>query len=133
MGYSWAAQLGLNKPIQQLGRGARLRNDAWLTQPEYLGETGDCRRPTMGYFAVNDHLRRRAFVAETLLFDHLLVPVPAEEEQDAYMNWEHKRWEPKEALETVEVLGDLAIPVPWSETLRDRYRDRYGRALLGED
>lgn len=76
---------------------------------------------------------RRAFVAETLLFDHLLVPVPAEEEQDAYMNWEHRRWEPKEALETVEVLGDLAIPVPWSETLRDRYRDRYGRALLGED
>lgn len=61
------------------------------------------------------------------------MPVPAEEEQDAYMNWEHRRWEPKEALETVEVLGDLAIPVPWSETLRDRYRDRYGRALLGED
>ncbi len=86
-----------------------------------------------GTFAVDDHLRKRAFVAETLLFDHLIVPIPAADEKDAYKNWEQKCWGPKDALETVVVLGDLAYPVSWNKALRDRYRDRYGRALMGED
>lgn len=85
-----------------------------------------------GTFAVDDHLRKRAFVAETLLFDHLIVPVPALEEKQALTNWDNKLWNPKRVLETVEVLGNLVTPVSWDKALRDRYRERYGRSLLNE-
>lgn len=43
-------------------------------------------RELWGTFSVADHLRERAFVAEILLYDRLVIPVPPDDE-------ERGRWE----------------------------------------
>jgi len=40
-----------------------------------------------GTFAVDDHLRPRAFVAETVLFDRLIVPQPPPDNDVQHMEW----------------------------------------------
>jgi hypothetical protein len=95
-----------------------------------------------GTFAVDDHLRERAFVAETVLFDHLVLPVPPADEEKQYDNWRDKGWQPDRAREMLKVLGDLAIPVAWGKKLRKQFRDFYapdvdqdgagGRAKIGQ-
>ena len=34
-----------------------------------------------GTFSVRDHLRRRAFIADVLLYDRLVIPYPPDDEQ----------------------------------------------------
>jgi hypothetical protein len=78
-----------------------------------------------GTFAVDDHLRRHAFVAEVILFDRLVVPEPPEDDKDQREDWIKAGWEPDLLKETIEILGDLAIPVPWEKPLREMWQAQY--------
>jgi hypothetical protein len=78
-----------------------------------------------GTFAVDDHLRRRAFVAEIVLFDRLVIPEPPESDKSQYERWTKAGWQPHQLKETVDRLGDLAIPVPWDQPLRDKWQAEY--------
>jgi hypothetical protein len=92
------------------------------------------RQELWGTFAVMDHLRPRAFVAEVLLYDRLIVPRPPTEEEeppapgepDERTLWKRRGWQP-EKLDVLlkEELSDLAIPVPWTRELQGNWRARY--------
>jgi hypothetical protein len=40
-----------------------------------------------GTFAVDDHLRPGAFIAEILLFDRLVIPQSHQDDEDQYREW----------------------------------------------
>jgi hypothetical protein len=74
-------------------------------------------REVWGAFAVNDHLRRRAFVADLLLYDRLLVPFPSTEAERA--QWRIDGWEPDALERTLEVIEqhsrEAVLRVPWTD------------------
>jgi hypothetical protein len=95
--------------------------------------------PIWGTFAVNDHLRPHAFVAEVLLFDTLAVPYPSTDEER--MRWlrpneqdPDETWDPDGLDALLKVLGTqkappkkgrpLAFTVPWSD---EKWRSKLSR------
>jgi hypothetical protein len=80
-------------------------------------------REVWGTFSVRDHLEPHAFVAETMLYDRLVVPVPDNDgERD---RWEAQGWEPDRLLELLELLGERAYAVRWNAARRERWRTRF--------
>ena len=74
-----------------------------------------------GTFSVRDHLVERAFVADVLLYDRLVIPTFAgDEPEDAWLGWEL----PKQR-KILEQLGDLAIPIPWTRERRKQWQVRF--------
>jgi hypothetical protein len=71
-----------------------------------------------GCYSVGDHLERRAFVADLLLYDRLVVPVPAEDDR---ARWDEFGWQPDRQEILLDVLGDLARRIVWSPSLRDQF------------
>jgi hypothetical protein len=84
-----------------------------------------------GTFAVDDHLRRRAFVAEAVLFDRLLIPSPPKGNPDEYRDWVRSGWQPDRLLEIRKRLGEMAIAVPWSSQLRKEWQTQYSSGGRG--
>lgn len=79
-------------------------------------------RERWGTFAVNDHLRRRAFVADVLLYDRLVIPYPPGDDR---IKWKEEGWKPDRLDDYLEILGDLAIRVAWDEQKREIFRARF--------
>lgn len=84
-----------------------------------------------GTFSVTDHLRRHAFVAEVLLYDRLVVPHPPDEAERA--RWRTMGWVPGRLDARLELLGDLAIRVPWDAWRRGQFQARYAAARGARD
>jgi hypothetical protein len=78
-----------------------------------------------GTFAVDDHLRPRAFVAETVLFDRLVVPQPPPDDEEQYREWTQALWHPERLKQTLAPLEDLAITVPWDKPLRAEWQTQH--------
>jgi hypothetical protein len=78
-----------------------------------------------GTFAVDDHMRRRAFVAETILFDRVVIPLPPTGDAAEHRDWVRAGWHPDRLLDIRKRLGALAVAVPWTEELRARWRADY--------
>ena len=76
-----------------------------------------------GTFSVADHLRRRPFVADVLLYDLLIVPVP--DGQAESVRWQVRRRNPQLQRELLEIIGDLAMPIPWSFQRHGRWAQTY--------
>ena len=77
-----------------------------------------------GTFSVMDHVRKGAFLAEVVLYDRLVIPVPpdpdrAETEEDRvfaqaqWKRWVDNDWEPERLLSLVEILRPVAEPIEW--------------------
>jgi hypothetical protein len=81
-------------------------------------------RRLWGCYSVADHLEPRAFVADLLLYDRLVVPVPA---PDDVARWE-EHWDPGRQQRLLKILGGLAERVEWSAPLREQFHE-----LLPED
>ena len=79
-------------------------------------------RERWGTFAVNDHNRQRAFAAEVLLYDRLVIPYPTGDQRAI---WEDEKWNPDLLDDYLGVLDNLAIRVPWDEQKRETFRARY--------
>jgi hypothetical protein len=74
---------------------------------------------------VADHKRPRAFVADVLLYDRLVIPVPPQDDVEA---WHESGWEPAELSERLDILGtDLVRQVPWDPAHRRRFREQYAQ------
>ncbi len=74
-----------------------------------------------GTCSVKDHQRPGAFVAEVLLYDKILIPVPPTVEDglsadEAASEWDRwsKAWSPDRQQRILEILGDRAEPIPWT-------------------
>jgi hypothetical protein len=79
-------------------------------------------REVWGTYAVGDHTRANAFVADVLLFDRLAVPVPVDAEERAKWNSDGNDVERLDHL--LEILGDNAHPLSWS-AYESGWRNRY--------
>jgi hypothetical protein len=69
-----------------------------------------------GTFSVADHLRKRPYVADVLLYDRLVVPVvPADPESRRH--WNERDWRPTHQLALLDALAgvdkELVWQVPW--------------------
>lgn len=91
-----------------------------------------------GTFSVRDHLKPRAFVAEVLLFDKLVIPRPAtqkemnaegrgEPSEDQVIRWRRNQWDPDHQRDLLDILGEegLAIELPWGRQAERDWRGVY--------
>lgn len=76
-----------------------------------------------GTFSVADHLRRRPFVADVLLYDRLIVPVPDGEDEMA--RWRDRNRNPDLQRDLLGIVGDLGVPIPWSIERARQWARRY--------
>lgn len=75
-----------------------------------------------GTFSVRDHLARRPFVADVLLYDRLLIPTLPEGEPEE--SWP-AAWDLKRQRQLIDQLGDFAIPLPWTAAMREEWGKLY--------
>jgi hypothetical protein len=91
-------------------------------------------RETWGTYSVRDHLVQRAFVADVMLYDRLVLPVPPlepdEEHQREWKRWEGEGWEPHRQTELLGLLGPIAYPVPWGSTMRTEWERKWIAAQI---
>jgi hypothetical protein len=84
-------------------------------------------RERWGTFSVADHKRPRAFVAEVLLYDRLVIPYPPTPEERE--RWTAQTWKPDLLDKKLEILGEeIAIRAPWNEWAEERYKSRMDAA-----
>lgn len=81
-------------------------------------------RERWGTFSVADHKRRRAFVADVLLYDRLIVPYPPSSHERK--DWVKEGWKPDRLDSLLEVLrDDHAIRVLWTEEMHNEFKTRF--------
>jgi hypothetical protein len=75
-----------------------------------------------GTFSVRDHLAPRAFVADVLLYDRVVLPTLPEGADPA--SWP-EAWNLARQKEVLEVLGELAVAIPWTADRRRQWQARF--------
>ncbi len=97
------------------------------------------RTELWGTFSVKDHLRKRPFVAEVLLYDRLMIPRPPTPEENSEIDgepevkrWGKARWAPTRLRRLLDILGkeELAIELPWNEAARLDWHNLYHGSSL---
>jgi hypothetical protein len=78
-----------------------------------------------GTFSVRDHLVPRAFVADVLLYDRLVIPTLPEDEPEE--EWPES-WDVERQRTLLGDLADLAIAIPWRKWLREEWQRRFDDA-----
>jgi hypothetical protein len=88
-------------------------------------------RRLWGCYSVADHLEPRPFVADLLLYDRLVIPVPS---PDDLGRWE-EHWDPALQLRLLDILGGFAERIEWSLPLREQFQSEWspGNAALDID
>jgi len=76
-------------------------------------------------YSVRDHLRSRAFVADAMLYDRLVVPVPP---ADDWNRWRDRGWKPELQAKLIEALGPIVKAVPWDEEHRNGWQQLMEKA-----
>jgi hypothetical protein len=75
-----------------------------------------------GKFSVRDHIINRAFVADVLLYDRLVIPTCPEDRPET--EWPEE-WDLPKQKSLLADLGDLAIPVPWTKERHSEWQTRF--------
>jgi hypothetical protein len=91
-----------------------------------------------GVYGVRDHLRERAFVADSMLYDRLVLPVPpgpeSPEHDIEWARWTAEGWQPAVQQETIEILGDdLVYPVDWNSSMRRQWEADWAAAQVDDE
>src|SRR5580700_8177567 len=91
-------------------------------------------RERWGAFSVRDHVSDAPFVSEVLLYDRLIIPVPADDSL-AEVTWANNKWHPDLLHECLDVLkvktehvDGLALTVPWDASKEERFKSRMSMA-----
>ena len=78
---------------------------------------------TCATYSIESHLAPRAFVADVMLYDHLIIPVPADDDS---ARWAGRDVDRQQRL--IELLGKRATSIPWDKALREQWRTRWDAA-----
>jgi hypothetical protein len=84
-------------------------------------------RERWGTFSVRDHLGPKAFVADVLLYDRLVIPFPPNDEERE--RWRTAGWQPDVLESKLEILRDVGIRVAWDENKQRDFKTQYKTAL----
>jgi hypothetical protein len=76
-----------------------------------------------GTFSVIDHTRHQPFIADVLLYDRLVIPVP--NGPDEVERWRGLHRDPDLQNRLLDIVGDLAVKIPWSLQLHDTWAKQY--------
>jgi hypothetical protein len=86
-----------------------------------------------GTFSVKDHLRPRAFVADVLLYDRLVIPTPPDSDNEEQARWREKKWDPERQRQILQLMNEdrqnRVIRVPWTEPLRNAWESEHRNAV----
>lgn len=82
-----------------------------------------------GCYSVRDHMDPRAFVADLLLYDRLVVPVPADDDLD---RWD-KRWDPGRQRMLLEIASPFVERVVWDAPLREQFASEFSPAIAASE
>jgi hypothetical protein len=78
-----------------------------------------------GTFSVADHKRRHAFVSDVLVYDRLIVPTPAGDDDE---RWVRNSWDVDLQRAVLDVLrdgdADRVVEVPWDHRKREQFKER---------
>src|SRR5262245_23696369 len=80
-----------------------------------------------GVYAVTDHKVHRAFVADVLLYERLVVPVPP-----AGTRWP-AAWDAERQAKLLARLGTIVHRVPWTPERRQEFQARWTAATAADD
>ncbi len=99
-------------------------------------------------YSVKDHCQPRAFIADVLLYDRLVIPVPSREPNEIrelnevykseWDRWEKKKWDPALQESLLEVLqqsagrGPVVETVVWDSKLKGEWKARMVAESQGE-
>ena len=78
-----------------------------------------------GSLSVKDHIDLDSMVANVILYDRLVIPVPPDKAESE--RWSKENWAPEILEERLEKLKDLAIIRPWDDYRQRLYRDAMQR------
>jgi hypothetical protein len=87
-------------------------------------------REVWGTFAVSDHCSARAFVADVMLYDRLVVPVPPANDKSEWERWRAKGWNPERQQTLIDILRahDRVQVVEWDSSIRELWAQRMAAA-----
>jgi hypothetical protein len=93
-------------------------------------------RELWGTFSVRDHLDERPFVADLMLYDRLIVPVPSDKEERARWQQPELGWNParqKRVLDVIERVEEksgqtIVGRIPWNDERRRTFADTLTKA-----
>ena len=72
-----------------------------------------------GVFSIQGNSDPGSLAQEVLLYDRLVIPVPAGSTERTH--WQTMGWNPELLEQRIEQLGPVARPVPWNKTIREIY------------
>jgi hypothetical protein len=78
-----------------------------------------------GAFSVIDHIDAGALAADVLLYDRLILPIPASGADEK--EWKSHNWQPDLQKRRIDALGDIADPVQWNDDRRLTYQREMDR------
>lgn len=76
-----------------------------------------------GTFSVKDHCDSHAFVAEVMLYDRLVIPVPSNDQERA--RWHEMGWQPERQGQLLNILGERGYVVSWDAAKRESWKSRF--------
>jgi hypothetical protein len=98
-----------------------MREDRAMNDPQEKHEI-------WGTFSVKDHTRPGAFIADVIMYDQLVIPVPPsrwgndkEEANAEWERWDKNGWDPPKQAQLLGILDNLAVPVEWNKKWRERW------------
>jgi hypothetical protein len=83
-----------------------------------------------------DHLRKGAFLAELILYDNLIIPIPPDPElaetkengefaQKQRARWERVGWEPERLERMVEIMRPVIEPIEWDRQHHEAWKQQF--------
>jgi hypothetical protein len=92
-----------------------------------------------GTFSVTDHVREGAFLAEVVMYDRLVIPVPPDPEnaktpedrnfaEKQWDRWERHGWNPKRQQRLLSILRPVALPIEWNRERHELWAAEYEKS-----
>ena len=81
-----------------------------------------------GTYSTRDHRAPRAFVADVMLYDRLVIPVPAPDDLESWRDRDVER-----QARLLQILGDRARSIVWDSYLREAWQSKWqgGKTAAG--
>lgn len=87
------------------------------------GVVGHVMREYWATYSVRDHLAPRAFVADVMLYDRIVVPHPPDDKERA--RWAGNGWNPDRLDFLLDIIGpDRSRSIPWDDYRQNAWQDR---------
>ncbi len=82
-------------------------------------------REMWGVYSVTDHLVDKAFVADLMLYDRLVIPIPSDDDHE---RWARNGWDEARQSHILSILGKRAVPVVWGADWQAKWKSRWEAA-----